>query len=144
VRKEVRRMFERMLLAVDGSEPAKRAAEVAADLARKVHAEVVVLHVKERDVTWAGGVDLETPQEAHDLVDATIRALKDLGVSARGEVESSVYGRAARVILETAAHSGTDLIVMGSRGLSDLAGLVMGSVAHKVLHLAQCPVLVVR
>jgi nucleotide-binding universal stress UspA family protein len=137
-------MFERMLLAVDGSEPAKRAAEDAADLARKVQAEVVVLHVKERDVTWAGGVDLETPREAHELVDETVRVLKDLGVSARGEVEASVYGRAARVILETGNDVGADLIVMGSRGLSDLAGLVMGSVAHKVLHLAHCPVLVVR
>jgi nucleotide-binding universal stress UspA family protein len=137
-------MFEHILLAIDGSEPARRATEVAADLARNVRAEVVVLHVKERDVTWAGGADLETPQEAHDLVEETVRMLKDRGLSARGEVHLSVYGRAARVILEAAGDAGADLIVMGSRGLSDLAGLVVGSVTHKVLHLAHCPVLVVR
>jgi nucleotide-binding universal stress UspA family protein len=136
-------MFERILVGVDGSEPSKRAAGVAADLARKLQTEVVVVHVKERDITWAGGVDLETPEEAQDLVDDTVRTLKDLGVSARGEVHSAVYGRAARVILEAANDSGTDVIVMGSRGLSDMAGLVMGSVTHKVLHLARCPVLVV-
>src|SRR6266540_770925 len=117
----VRTMFERMLLAVDGSEPAKRAAEVAVDLARKTHAEVVVVHVKERDVTWGGGVDPETAEGAHDLVDETVRTMKDREVSARGEVHVSVYGRAARVILETANEAGADLIVMGSRGLSDLA-----------------------
>jgi nucleotide-binding universal stress UspA family protein len=55
-----------------------------------------------------------------------------------------VYGRAARVILELASAEGADVIVLGSRGLSDLAGLVLGSVTHKVLHLAHCPVLVVR
>jgi nucleotide-binding universal stress UspA family protein len=136
-------MFERMLLAIDGSEPSKRATEVAGDLARKTHAEVVVVHVKERDITWAGGIDLETPEDAHDLVDDTVRTLKDAGVSARGEVHSTVYGRAARVILEAANEVGADVIVMGSRGLSDMAGLVMGSVTHKVLHLARRPVLVV-
>jgi nucleotide-binding universal stress UspA family protein len=137
-------MFERMLLAIDGSEPAKRAAEVAADLARKIRAEVVVVHVKEREVTWAGGVDLESSGEAQDLVDDVVRTLKDTDVSARGEVHHAVYGRAARVILEAANDNSADLIVMGSRGLSDMAGLVMGSVTHKLLHLAHCPVLVVR
>lgn len=140
----MRAMFERILLAVDGSEPSHRATSVAADLARRIKAEIVVVHVKEREITWAGGADLETPREAQDLVDDTVRALKDGGVSARGEVHSSVFGRAARVILEAANDAGADVIVMGSRGLSDMAGLVMGSVTHKILHLAHCPVMVVR
>jgi nucleotide-binding universal stress UspA family protein len=137
-------MFEHILLAVDGSEPSRRATEVTADLARKVRAEVVVVHVKEREVTWEFTVELETSEEAQELVDGTVRTLKDAGVSARGELHNAVFGRAARVILETADAAGADLIVMGSRGLSDLAGLVMGSVTHKVLHVARCPVMVVR
>jgi nucleotide-binding universal stress UspA family protein len=137
-------MFERILVAIDGSEPSRRAIEVAADLARQTRSEVVVVHVKERDITWAGGVDLETPEEAQDLADDAVRTLKDAGISARAEVHSAVFGRAARVILEVTRDAGASMIVLGSRGLSDMAGLVMGSVTHKVLHLAHCPVLVVR
>ena len=44
-------MFDRILLAVDGSEPSNRAVEVATDLGRKIRAEVVVVHVKEREIT---------------------------------------------------------------------------------------------
>lgn len=137
-------MFEKILLAVDGSEPANRAARAVADLATRLHSEVLVLHAREREITWTGGFDLETPVEAVDLVDRIVRDLKDAGVSARGEVRDGLYGQAAREVIETAKATGADLIVMGSRGLSDLKGLLVGSVAHKVIHLAGCPVLVVR
>jgi nucleotide-binding universal stress UspA family protein len=137
-------MFDRILLAVDGSEPSNRATAATAELAHRLGSEVIVLHVKETEITWVAAVELESGEEAADLVDKTVRMLKDRGISARGELHRTAYGRAARVILETAADADTKMIVMGSRGLSDLAGLVMGSVAHKVLHLARIPVLVVR
>jgi nucleotide-binding universal stress UspA family protein len=137
-------MFERILLAVDGSAPSGRATEVASDLALKLGAEVVVVNVREVEMVYAGAVEFETSEEATNLVDQTVRTLKDEGVSARGEVHGSIFGRAARVILEVAEASDAGMIVMGSRGLSDLAGLVLGSVTHKVLHLAHVPVLVVR
>jgi len=136
-------VFETILLAVDGSEPSNRATETATDLAKRLGSEVIVVHIKEREVGRAG-FPIEINEEATELVDETVRRLKDVGVSARGEVRSTVFGRAARVILEVANESGAGLAVIGSRGLSDLAGLVMGSVTHKVLHLAHCPVLVVR
>jgi len=53
-------------------------------------------------------------------------------------------GDPAQRILQRAASEGADLIVMGSRGFSDLKGLIVGSVSHKVSHLAPCPVLSVR
>ena len=137
-------MFRRILLAVDGSQPSNRATDVALDLALGLKAEVVVVHVQELQHAWDTAVELDSKEEAVELVESTVRTLKDAGVSARGEIERAVYGRAARVILEVAEATGADVIVMGSRGLSDLAGLVMGSVAHKVLHLSRCPVLVVR
>lgn len=95
----------------------------------------VVVHVRERE-TGHVAYELDGREEGIELVDERVRKLKDSGVSARGELLSAVFGRAARVILEVASNTGAGLVVMGSRGLSDLAGLVMGSVTHKVLHLA--------
>lgn len=66
------------------------------------------------------------------------------GVKAHGEVRHTVFGYAAREIVEDAKSLDAGVIVMGSRGRGDLAGLVLGSTAHKVIHLADRPVLVVR
>jgi len=55
-----------------------------------------------------------------------------------------VFGYAAREIVQDAKELDVDVIVMGSRGRGDLAGLVLGSTAHKVIHLTDRPVLVVR
>ena len=138
--------MERILLAVDGSAPSERAVRTTMELAPCVGAEVIVLHVRETEtVPWSlQTVELATPDEASDLVDDAVRTMKDAGIAARGEVAGAVHGSAAREILRLARESDAGMIVMGSRGLSDLAGLVMGSVAHKVLHLADRPVLVVR
>jgi nucleotide-binding universal stress UspA family protein len=137
-------MFGRILLAVDGSEPSNRAVAVTSDLARRTQAEVLVLHVREQEPGRVGAVAPPHDDAAEETLDEAVRSLKDAGVSARGEVMAAVFGRAARIILEEANDFGADLVVLGSRGLSDLAGLVLGSVTHKVLHLAHCPVLVVR
>jgi nucleotide-binding universal stress UspA family protein len=135
-----------ILLAVDGSAPSTRAVETTMEFAPCVGAEVIVLHVRETEaVPWtAQTVELTTTGEAAALVDGVARRMKDAGLAARGEITDAMHGSAAREILRTARDEDAGMIVMGSRGLSDLAGLVMGSVAHKVLHLADRPVLVVR
>jgi nucleotide-binding universal stress UspA family protein len=56
----------------------------------------------------------------------------------------TIYGHAAREIVDSAAEHSAGTIVMGSKGRGDLAGLMLGSTAHKVIHLAHVPVLVVR
>jgi len=61
-----------------------------------------------------------------------------------GRVEPSLEGRAAKAILRAAESEGADVIVMGSRGLSDLAGLLLGSVTHKVIQLSHRTVVVAR
>ena len=65
------------------------------------------------------------------------------GVAAEGSVRSTTAGP-ARAILEYARDLDATLIVLGSRGLGALGGLLLGSGAHKILQLASCPVLVVR
>ena len=135
-------MFERILLAVDGSQHSAKAVPVAADLAFRYGGELLVFHARERDV--ALGEDVETSSEAMELVDGIVRDLKDAGVSARGEIVRVPSGNTPRAILAAASDENVDLIVMGTRGLSEWSRLLMGSVAHKVVHLADVPVLVVR
>jgi nucleotide-binding universal stress UspA family protein len=73
-----------------------------------------------------------------------VEAFTRAGIKAHGVVRDTVFGYAAREIVSDAEEHGVDVIVMGSRGRGDLAGLVLGSTAHKVIHLADRPVLVVR
>lgn len=137
-------MFQKVLLAVDGSEHSAKAVPVAADIAKKSDGEVLVFHVREYQVARGGAYPLENGLQAQELVDEVTASLSAEGVKARGIVEPHIVGQAARAILNEAAAEGADAIVMGSRGRSDLAGLLLGSVAHKVIQLSHCPVVVAR
>jgi nucleotide-binding universal stress UspA family protein len=136
-------MFERIVLATDGSAYSAQAIPVAAEIARKFGSEVIVVHIVE---DWSGwpGMDIEPPDMASGIVDGTVRQLKDVGVSARPEIRRAGPGHAAQEILNVAEAEGAGLIAMGSRGLGDWSGLLLGSVTHKVLHLCRLPVLVAR
>jgi nucleotide-binding universal stress UspA family protein len=136
-------MFERILLAVNRLASSQRAADAAVDIAQKYGAEVVVLHIRERQTTKLGGDDVEQEDGAAEFVEELVRALKDAGVSARGEIQTAATGRVPRVILEAAREQDTGLIVMGSRRQSELDELFLESVTDRVLHVAECPVLVV-
>jgi nucleotide-binding universal stress UspA family protein len=137
-------MFERIVLAVDGSEPAQRAVPVAADIASKYGSEVIAVHVLEQQLGRGGTIAFETTDEALEIAHHAAKSLKDAGVSARAVAESVISGRVAQEIMEIAVSEDAGLIVMGSRGMSDWQGLLIGSVAHKVLHLSTVPVLIVR
>jgi nucleotide-binding universal stress UspA family protein len=142
--KEVSPMFERILVAANGSPSSRKAVEVAADIGQKYGAEVVVLHVLEQQITPFGAYVVEQPYEDANFVEEIVRALKDAGVSARSEIQTAPLGSVPHVILDMAKELDAGLIVMGSRGLSEWEGLFLASVSHRVLHLAQCPVFVVR
>jgi len=133
----------RILLAVDGLEPSERAVETAAVMAEMSAGEILVFHVREVSAP-AGCQSLETRKEAEVLVAGIVDSLRLEGVCAVGETHSVRSGRAARDITEAAQSVGADLIIMGSRGRSDLAALFIGSVAHQAIRRATCPVLVVR
>jgi nucleotide-binding universal stress UspA family protein len=136
-------MFERILVATDSSEPSERALEFAAGLAKDHGSEIIVLHAVPRVVSRFGTSDLEEPDAARELVDQIVRDLKDRGLNARGEVVRVLEGHMARGIVESAASADADVILMGTRGRSDFGGLFLGSVTHRVLHLAEKPVIVV-
>jgi len=138
-------MFKRILVTVDGSPFASSAISYAAEIAREFKSDVFVLHVHEREAGRAGAFPLETVDEAERVVADAVKTIQANGIAdVNGEVQHALSGHAARHIVETAAQRKCDLIVMGSRGLSDIAGLMLGSVTHKVLQLAAVPVFVAR
>ena len=138
-------MYERVLVAVDHSEVAQRALTAAKDLALLSKGEVWVLHLREREViAQMGDVPSESAADADSPVSAAIEELTKAGVTAHGEVRNTTFGHAAREIMEDAKEYDVGIIVMGTRGRSELSGMVLGSTAHKVIHLADRPVLVVR
>ena len=138
-------MYERVLVAVDHSDVAQRALAAAGELALLSKGEVWVLHLREREViAQMGDVPSESATDAESPVSAAVEALTKAGVTTHGEVRNTTFGHAAREILADAKEHDVGVIVMGTRGRSELTGLVVGSTAHKVIHLADRPVLVVR
>lgn len=139
-------MYDRILVAVDHSQVSERALLAARDLALLSHGEVWVLHLRERELAAKTGVLVsnETPDEARNEVSGPVELLAKAGIKAHGVARSTVFGYAAREIVNEAREHDVDVIVMGTRGRGDLAGLVLGSTAHKVIHLADRAVLIVR
>jgi len=138
-------MNNSLLVAIDHSDASRRVIATAKELGSELHAEIFVLHLREREILGRTGVvATEQRGEAHEKLDEAVAELKDAGLTAQGEVLNTVYGHAAREIVEQAKAHDVRMIVMGSRGLSELESILVGSTAHKVLHLSDRPVLVVR
>jgi len=138
-------MFERLLVAIDRSDVSERVIATAKELAERTGAEVWVLHLREREALGRTRVDEpDTGDEAREAVSRSVTELQSGGIKAHGTVRDTVFGQAARDIVADADEVDAGVIVMGSRGRGDLAGFVLGSVAHKVIHLSNRPVLVVR
>ena len=139
-------MYDKILVAVDHSEISDRAVLAARDLAVLSKGEVWVLHLREREVAVKTGVAMtaESADEANAAVSVAVEVLTQAGVKAHGDIRTTLFGYAAREIVDDAIEHDADLIVMGSRGRSDLVGFILGSTAHKVIHLTDRPVLIVK
>jgi nucleotide-binding universal stress UspA family protein len=139
-------MFKNILLAVDGSEHSMRAAQVAAEVAGCAPATLRVLVAYDRIPPDLGDPFLERvvserTREAEKILQKTLPIIGTLP----GEVHTEILeGPVAEAILRVAETRQNDLIVMGSRGLGTLAGILLGSQSQKVLNHAPCPVLIVR
>jgi nucleotide-binding universal stress UspA family protein len=140
-------MFEHILLAVDGSEHGLHAARVAAELARAMKSERIRIVVCfDRIPSYLGDPNL---QQAIDQRMSQANEILQQAVDVVGKVPAEVHtelieGDPAEAIIEVAKTRNSSVIVMGSRGLGRLAGLVLGSTSQKVVSHAPCPVLIVR
>lgn len=137
--------FGRILLATDGSEPAKAAEAVVASFATPPHAAVRVVHVWNMEVhPDHGHWDVETHHEAEALIRASIKRLRAAGVDADGELCHADSDHIASAVAESARRFDAGLVVVGARGLSDWQSLLRHSVSHQLMTTVECPLLVVR
>jgi len=136
-------MFNTIVLALDGSEGSRRAIPVAAELARQNGGRIVIAHV-EQDVAGKGGAPIPiTEDEIQAEVREQAKRLAADGIETSVEMRNVILGGPAHPIAEIAEEANADLIVAGTRGHSPVAGLLLGSVTQRLLHIARSPVLVV-
>lgn len=151
-------MLEKILVAIDGSDHAWKALDLAADYAKLHGAQLIALHVVRHEPVPEGlrafaeaeHIPLEEEaaryHNARMLGDRLTRAAeakaREKGVT--DVVGRTVEGRPPSEILALAADEGVDMIVLGSRGLSDPKALVLGSVSHKVANHAECTCVTVK
>lgn len=136
----------KLLTAIDGSIHSIAVLDKAIEYARLLNGEIILLYCHKRFPKILGEpykdkAITDILLEAEKLIKPYLQTLKDSGVP---YVERLMEEPAGSVIPNVADIEKCSLIVMGSRGLTDLEGLIIGSVTHRVLHLANCPVLVVK
>ena len=142
-------MISTVLLAVDGSGYAERAVDYGIDIAIKYQAKLVILTVQAPG-PLPEGLQAFVQEEDLSVSEVYARIVEDIAEEARARGLELVVplveeGDPARTILAAAERLGADLIViLGSRSMSELAGLLVGSVSHKVLQLAHRPCLIVH
>jgi nucleotide-binding universal stress UspA family protein len=146
-------MEYKLLLSSDGSDNAIRAAEFAAELVAVAPAiKITVLVVNDilekmkyysplRSPVVLEEVDVFFKEKTQEALDTTLDVLKKHGIKADGLTK---MGNPAQEIVDYAHEGNFSHIVIGSRGLGSLKGIVLGSVSSKVIQLAGCPVTVVK
>ncbi|MDX6586831.1 MAG: hypothetical protein QOI31_1304 [Solirubrobacterales bacterium] len=136
-------MFKKILVAQDGSDGSARVLPLAIAMAEDAGAEIVIAHVDERTTGKGGGSLNALDGELQEQLKARASELTANGTATTFESGTIMVGGPAHVLAEIADSVGADLIVAGTRGHSPLSGLMLGSVAQRLLHVAHQPVLLV-
>jgi len=154
-------MFDRILVAVDGSENSKRALSYAVELARKFDATITLVHVYSGILPIIPAADAlssstGTPPVPTSVAVRIIEEAEKLGNKILEDAEKAVKeqgipvdkilkeGDVVKEIVAEAQRGGFNLIVVGHRGMSKLGELLLGAVSEGVSHRAPCPVLIVK
>ncbi len=138
-------MFKKILWATDGSEGADKALDVAKAIATENGATLTIGHVLQKMATsgdkalaWHADEEIVTKK-----LEGIESELSQSGLTVDLKIVTHVGPSAAHVIADLAREEGSDVIVVGTRGHTVLAGLLLGSVTERLLHVAPCPVLVI-
>ena len=143
-------MYKRILIATDGSDKSRMAAEEGVELAKAIGANVIVLNVVNEVVVASAvrqlGSDRKEVEEklkiaGQKAVDEIKKKAEAAGVKAEPILR---IGVPANTVIDVSNAEKADLIVMGSHGESGASKLLIGSVVQKVLYWSTIPVLVVR
>lgn len=147
-------MFKRILVPIDGSAGSREALGLAAAIAAACSSRITVLHVVEPkprgllltdSATWSAIYTHAFIDRLVEKGNAVLSAADDFLQEEPVDVKFSLkMGSPADVICETAGKEKFDLVVMGSRGMSDFKGTLLGSVSHDVLRKSPVPVLLAK
>ena len=139
-------MFKNIVLAFDGSEYSQKALQCAKAIAERFEATLWLVHVFRNPSDLLGYTDYEKVYArrkgaAQAVVDDARQKLGRTTVTVQEQLRE---GHETESILKVAENCKADLIVMGTRGLGAVKGLLVGSVSRKVIHYAPCSVMVVH
>jgi nucleotide-binding universal stress UspA family protein len=160
-------MFDKILVPIDGSANSKKALESAVEVAKRCQSsKLTLIHVYSTDIepllTPTPIIPYASPESAapptptvsyidglrQDIYNASEKILADAEKMVANEgvpVEKVLKkGHAVKEIIKEAKEDKIDLIVMGTRGLSQIQEITLGSVSEGVIRHAHCPVLVIR
>jgi len=135
--------IKKILNPVDGSECSIKSTNYAIELAKSMDAEIILLYCSDRYPVNMGKfyAHFEYNHHPEDIVEPFIETLKHSDVKFSVKI---VEGYPGSKIIEIAKLEKIDLIVMGSRGLTNFIGLIVGSVAHQIIHKSDCPVFITK
>jgi nucleotide-binding universal stress UspA family protein len=138
--------MKKILVAVDGSQPSQRAALRAAEMAPRLGLGLMLAHVvpdKSYFAEWQIGGD---ESELHRLHEQEAQSLLRKVASALPIAAEQVLltGTPAEAIAEAAKAADVELVALGSRGRTLLGGVLIGSVAHRLVHICNKPTLIVH
>jgi nucleotide-binding universal stress UspA family protein len=136
-------MFGTIVVGVDGSGHADHAVQTVAKLAAETRDKVVVFHGVVVHQAKGTPFTTETRDEAQHLVDRYVAQLAEAGVSATGDIHRELEIGIGGALIDVAESHQAGLIVVGTRGRSDIVSMLLGSVAHEAVHKSPLPVLVV-
>ena len=137
-------MFRTIVWATDGSESADRALPYAKALAEGDGHRLVVVHSEEILLGRGGGYPVQANEdELEAKIRGQVEQIRGEGIDASFTLASGAAPHAAHLIADAAEEVEADAIVVGTRGHSSVAGLLVGSVTQRLLHIAPCPVLAV-